>query len=362
VKTNVVSISSPSDAGSDPLLFPIHEAAQVGDAEHVKRLVRTWPELMEAQDDKGLTPLHVAAANGRAQVVEALLARRANVHATTRFGWVPLHFAATNGNPAIIKLLLAHGAQVQARTRNNETALLLACRVGSLASAQLLLEAGSDPNAAEKGGGHTPLHLAAMLGNEPLARLLLARGANVNSADKFGDTPLVLALETGRGEIIQLFRQHGGREPSGRVLSAAEQNLVAFYRKMDEVLQGGSIAEKRRVAGSLLLTPAEARRVFPKTPNAAAAVAEEMQTQLRTEFDKGLRTSLKEGEIWSIEPGPPSPYVRECQSQGLIAPDVPIHTLLVRRQGQKSSEAALYCLINGRWVPLPPLDRILGQP
>jgi len=350
------------DAPLDPLLFPIHEAAQVGDAEHIKRLLRTWPELLEAQDDKGLTPLHVAAAHGRSLVAEALLARRANVHAVTRFGWVPLHLAATNGDPATIKALLAYGAQVQARTRNDETPLILACRFGRVAAAQLLLEARSDPNAVEKTSGATPLHLAAAAGSEPLARLLIARGARINALDQYGDTPLSLAMGTGRDDLIQYLRQQGAREPAGRTLTATEQSLVEAYKKMDETLQRGSTAEKRRLAASLLLTPAEARRLFPRHAAQAAAVAEEMQATLKAELDKGLKSTLKEGEIWKIEPGPPTPYVQHCQSQGLIAPDVPIHTLLVKRQGQKSSEAALYCLINGRWVPLPPLGRILDSP
>jgi ankyrin repeat protein len=360
--TNRPPATLQADAAMDPLLFPIHEAALVGDAEHIKRLVRTWPELMEAQDDRGLTPLHVAAGNGRQQVVEALLGRRANVHASTKFGWVPLHFAATNGDPATIKLLLAYGAQVQAKTRNDETPLHLACRSGHLAAAQLLLEAKAEVNPVEKTAGSTPLHLAAVAGSEPLVSLLLAKGANVNAADAYGDTPLSLALPLGREGVIRVLRQHGGREPAGRVFNAVEQSLVDSYRKMDEVLQRGGNAEKRKVAMGLLLTPAEARRLFPKNASEAANVAEEMQTQLKAELDKGLKGNLKEGEIWHIEPGPPTPYVQQCQSQGLIASDVPICTLLVKRQGQRASEAALYCLINGRWLPLPPLGRILPQP
>ena len=36
------------------MAFPIHEAAEVGDLEQVKALLKTWPELLEALRDSGV--------------------------------------------------------------------------------------------------------------------------------------------------------------------------------------------------------------------------------------------------------------------------------------------------------------------
>ena len=48
----------PTEREMMPVLFPIHEAARVGDVEQIKSLFKNSPDLVDATDEKGLTPLH----------------------------------------------------------------------------------------------------------------------------------------------------------------------------------------------------------------------------------------------------------------------------------------------------------------
>jgi ankyrin repeat protein len=59
----------------------IHDAAQTGDLVRVKALLKDNPELVSSRDGPDDTPLHVAAQRGHKDVVELLLANKADVNA-----------------------------------------------------------------------------------------------------------------------------------------------------------------------------------------------------------------------------------------------------------------------------------------
>jgi hypothetical protein len=120
----------------------------------------------------GDTPLHVAAAAYRSDVVRELLARGAVADARNRRGATPLHYAA-DGGPH----LATWNPPAQAAT--------VSC----------LIEAGADPNALDK-SGVAPLHRAVRSRCTAAVRALLAGGADPHLANKSGSTPLALATQT----------------------------------------------------------------------------------------------------------------------------------------------------------------------
>ena len=344
-----------------PVTLPIHDSADLGDAEAVTASLRAWPELLEAANEKGLTPLHVAAAGAKTNVAEVLLARRANVEARTKYGWTPLHFAATKGSAPMIELLLAHGAQVNVKTRTDDTPFLMAARGGHTNAVQLLLSHKADPNVRDRASSSSPLHFAAVARNLPLVALLLAAGADVNAVDSQGDTPLTCALAAGHDGIIDLLRQSGAKEPPPKLLSPLEQSLVDHYRALDQTFRTGSTADKRKALLGLVPTKAEVQKIFPKHAAEAWKVAQQLDREIRTALDKGaLKDPAGEGLIWKIQPVPAGPTVQRYQAQGWLASEVPIFTLVVKKKGAKSA-ANEYCQVNNRWVPLPPLDRIFPE-
>jgi ankyrin repeat protein len=64
----------------------IHEAAMNGDLARVKTLLKDRPDLVSSQDTNGDTPLHAAAFTGQMEVVEWLLANKADVKAKDKSG------------------------------------------------------------------------------------------------------------------------------------------------------------------------------------------------------------------------------------------------------------------------------------
>ncbi len=72
------------------------------------------------------SPLEIAAASGRDDLFDALVARGANVNARHRGGWTALMFAAAAGSREAVEFLLARGADATARNESGDTAVVLA--------------------------------------------------------------------------------------------------------------------------------------------------------------------------------------------------------------------------------------------
>ena len=104
----------------------IFEAAGTGNAEAVRELLEKHPGLVSKKSRTGDTPLHVAAMNGRTEVVKLLLAGKADVNARNDYGVTPLHNAAGNGLTEVVALLLAGGADVNAKDEFGQTPLKMA--------------------------------------------------------------------------------------------------------------------------------------------------------------------------------------------------------------------------------------------
>jgi ankyrin repeat protein len=116
--------------------------------------------------------LHDAALKGYVEIVEILIAHKANVNALNAEGATALHDAALAGKCAVAEALLNHGAQVDARDRDSQA---------------------------------TPLHLAASWGRRDVVELLLARGANPALKDKNGKTALDLATANGQSDVLSVL-------------------------------------------------------------------------------------------------------------------------------------------------------------
>lgn len=101
----------------------IHDAAGNGDLGKVKALLKDNPDLVFSKDKSGRTPLDWAAASGHKEVVELLLANKANVNANDNHGVTPLHMAAGNGHKDVAEALLANKADVNARDNYGWTPL-----------------------------------------------------------------------------------------------------------------------------------------------------------------------------------------------------------------------------------------------
>ncbi|KAK3266631.1 hypothetical protein CYMTET_24756, partial [Cymbomonas tetramitiformis] len=88
-----------------------HSVAAHGHNEVVEALLAKGAQV-DLADEDGRTPLYIAACNGRKEVVEALLAKGAQVDLAEQNEGTLLHIAACNGHKVVVEALLAKGAQV----------------------------------------------------------------------------------------------------------------------------------------------------------------------------------------------------------------------------------------------------------
>lgn len=76
----------------------IHDAARTGDLERIKELINVVPEMKNKIDERGMNPLHIAAANGRLECVKWLAVSGVDLAEETPTGYTAMHLAAMNGH------------------------------------------------------------------------------------------------------------------------------------------------------------------------------------------------------------------------------------------------------------------------
>jgi len=211
-------------------------AIRRGDAKFVGDLLAAGPDLANARDERGNSPLLIAIYTGQHDIVRLLLERgvRASfleacalglvadvrrelrddpglVGQWSHDGWPPLHLAAFFGHRETAEVLLDAGADVRAVARNAEANLAInAAAAGARADrrpeiVRLLIARGSPVDGRGSPAGHTPLHEAAFNGDLALARLLLDSGADRSLRTPEGDTPLDIATKHKRVEVVRLL-------------------------------------------------------------------------------------------------------------------------------------------------------------
>ena len=84
------------------------------------------------EDNAGMTPLHLAAEAGMANVVLPLLRRNANLEAEDDRGRTPLAYAAAEGRSNVVKILLGKGAYPKAKDSEGRTPVYRAITNGPL--------------------------------------------------------------------------------------------------------------------------------------------------------------------------------------------------------------------------------------
>jgi ankyrin len=84
-----------------------------------------------------ITPLHVAAKWGKANMVVLLLDKGANLESKTRDGLTPLHCAARSGHENVVDVMIQRGAPISAKTKNGLAPLHMASQGDHVDAARL---------------------------------------------------------------------------------------------------------------------------------------------------------------------------------------------------------------------------------
>jgi ankyrin repeat protein len=231
------ALAGAGDASTDPA--SLDAAAQAGDLEKVRALIKADPNVVFSTGEGEFTPLIGAAARKHKDVVEFLLANKADINVRSETGMTALAVAARNGDREMADLLIAHGADVNARDKNGDTPLYAAMnQVPWQKDVEVLLLAhGADPN-IDDNEGETPLHEAAGWIRVDKVEFLLGYKVDVNAKDKKGDTPLYVAISDGaRDDIAKVLLAHGadpsikghdGLTPREVALKKSDQDMASI--------------------------------------------------------------------------------------------------------------------------------------
>ena len=83
----------------------VFELIRMGDLAKVKELANSNPEILTIPETGGMTVLHVAAAEGKADIAQFLVESGCDVTAPDDFGQTPIDIAKTGGQTAVLNVL-----------------------------------------------------------------------------------------------------------------------------------------------------------------------------------------------------------------------------------------------------------------
>ena len=230
-----------SNARDDRGRTPMHLAALEGKAELVAALAEAGAD-PNALDGKGRTPLHLVAGLGNTpKAVTALVKAGADLDAKEERGWTPLEFAEKfSETPAIVTALRNAKADASAPPK---PVAAVSCgdwntpgffRRATPEDLVRCLET-EDPNARNE-NGRTPMHYAAQGTTPAMVTALAQFGADLNAPDeKGGWTPLHLAAWFSTTPSVVAALLAAGADPA-----ATDQagNTPWDYAKSNAALEG----------------------------------------------------------------------------------------------------------------------------
>ncbi|MCP4726450.1 MAG: ankyrin repeat domain-containing protein, partial [bacterium] len=130
----------------------IHKTVQENNLDQAGKLLSENPDMVNAKDENGMTPLHLASRNVNNDMIELLISKGADVNAKDNNNVTPLHSLAFRGALECIIILVEKGADVNAGMRDLSIPLHSAARGGHLEVVEYLLSRGSDVNAKTNRG------------------------------------------------------------------------------------------------------------------------------------------------------------------------------------------------------------------
>jgi ankyrin repeat protein len=234
-------------------------APHITSASNVVRGPAVWQK--ELPEDRGVTPLHVAAESGATEAARLLLKKGADGNARDESGRTPLLLAAEHHRPEIVRLLIEAGAKVDAKDDLGSVPLCWA--TGDKDCVEMLLKAHAEFKAADKHVG-PPVLVAAYRGHTEAVKLLLASGAKldfhaacllgrVREVERFLEdnprlvdepvrysgyyeqTPLVLAADAGQAEVLDLLIARGADAEPTRSRYPSALHVAAMYGRQNVV-------------------------------------------------------------------------------------------------------------------------------
>ncbi|XP_053377112.1 ankyrin repeat domain-containing protein 26-like isoform X23 [Mercenaria mercenaria] len=233
----------------------IHKAAWTGDISKIKQLAKKDPT---ALDKENRTPLHLACAQGHADVVRELLEWNARTNIGDSQGKTPLMKAIECGMEECVRLLLSHKVEVNQSDRDKNTALHLAVKEGNTGMVAMLVSSGANVNVKNK-DGQTPLILSVQdpTKRDDHTRILLENNADPNAVDKDQRSALHHACIEDGINHVRLLLQHNASTALKDVKgwTAEDCAMMKAHHACSQVVFDHNLKQRRLLTGSVPSTP-----------------------------------------------------------------------------------------------------------
>ena len=242
-------------------------AAAKGRLEEIQRLVAGGASVNAADYDHR-SALHLAAAEGHDAVVAYLIASGAAVNAKDRWGTMPLSDAVRGGHAAVQETIrraggvTGHDDHSDHASKFGEKMCHAAAR-GDLAEIKALVARGGSVNAADY-DGRSALHLASAEGHDAVVEYLVDEKADVLARDRWGADPLKDAVRSGHRTVQAILLEAGAALPGG-----GHRQSVDAVREQIEARRPPArcLSPSRALSRSHSVTPS--RAALPPIPRAA---------------------------------------------------------------------------------------------
>jgi len=211
--TNLIDIDKENrDPKFQVMDTPLLAASDYGFSDIVKILLENGANPNKTRnDDYSCSALHLACEKGHFNIVELLLAHKADVDSKSRNGITVLIHACSKNHFEIVKLLLDNKADANKKAPYGDSALVNAAELNNIEMVRLLLDRQADVNLIAP-RGNSALFFAVKYNNIEMVRLLLARGADVNIKTRNGFSALHIACSSGNLEIVKLLLENNADE------------------------------------------------------------------------------------------------------------------------------------------------------
>jgi len=181
----------------------------------------TLNSVLEWKDSQGKAILHHATEEGVVGLVHFLISNGADIAKYDEDGYAPIHYAMKTKHLEIIKLFVQQKEDIvnypttKECTHGGFTALHWAADLPSSSGlAEFILDCKATDVDRKDSMGRTALHWACAKGSLPTVKLLLQHDANPDALDDEMKTPLIMAAQAGKPEIIEHLIKNADVDPN----------------------------------------------------------------------------------------------------------------------------------------------------
>lgn len=258
------------DAGADPAPLrwtPLHRAVVLGTVDEAAALAANPSAINDPLDRWKHSPWQLAIRRGRADLLDLLADRGADLSATTQNGEGLLHLAAETDSSALPWLLARH-ADYRLLDNSENTPLHRATEHDSSHAVRALLVVGADYKSANT-YGQQPVNLTA---STEILSMLAAAGADLDHVDGCGDWPLKNAAQDNDPKRVAWLLAHGVRvDQTSTGATALHAAAQADAREIiAQLLTAGAAVNAQDVDGFTSLFFARSREAVHQLRRAGA--------------------------------------------------------------------------------------------